>query len=62
MKIVFTSSYKTYFKDNTKNYLTNCFSFLNKSDVCFLFIICDGVSTFIPHNITLLQTKIVITS
>jgi len=23
MKIVFTSSYKSYFKDNTKNYVTN---------------------------------------
>jgi len=23
MKIIFTSSYKTYFKDNTKNYVTN---------------------------------------
>jgi len=26
MKIIFTSSYKTYFKDNTKNYVTNYYA------------------------------------
>ena len=47
MKIVFTSFYKTYFKDNTRKKLY-CkllyFSFLNKCDFFFLLIIWDGVS------------------
>ena len=33
MKIVFTSFYKTYFKDNTKNYIT----ILNKCDFFFAY-------------------------
>jgi len=45
MKIVFTSSYKTYFKDNTKLcYKLLCFSFL-KCDFFFVLIIWDGGST-----------------
>jgi len=48
MKIVFASSYKTYLKDNTENYVTLCFSFLNKCDfLFFLLILWDGGSIFL---------------
>ena len=37
MKIVFTSSYKTYFKDNTKNYVTNYYVLVFLISVIFFF-------------------------
>jgi len=46
MKIIFTSSYKTYFKDNTKNYVTNYYVLVFLiSVIFFLLIIWDGGST-----------------
>ena len=37
MRIVFTSSYKTYFKDNTKNYVTNYYVLVFLISVIFFF-------------------------
>jgi len=37
MKIVFTSSYKTYFKNNTKNYVTNYYVLVFLISVIFFF-------------------------
>ena len=37
MKIVFTSSYKTYFKDNTKYYVTNYYVLVFLLSVIFFF-------------------------
>jgi len=37
MEIVFTSSYKTYFKDNTKNYVTNYYVLVFLISVIFFF-------------------------
>jgi len=37
MKIVFTFSYKTYFKDNTKNYVTNYYVLVFLLSVIFFF-------------------------
>jgi len=37
MKIVFTFSYKTYFKDNTKNYVTNYYVLIFLISVIFIF-------------------------
>ena len=38
MKIVSTSSYKTYFKNNTKNYITNYYVLVFLISVIFLFV------------------------
>ena len=38
MKIVFTYSYKTYFKDNTKNYVTNYYVLVFLICVIFFFV------------------------
>ena len=38
MKIVFTSSYKTYFKNNTKNYVTNYYVLVFLISVIFFFL------------------------
>jgi len=39
MKIVFTFSYKTYFKDNTKNYVTNYYVLVFLISVIFLLLL-----------------------
>jgi len=38
IEIVFTSSYKTYFKDNTKNYVTNYYVLVFLITVFFFFL------------------------
>ena len=51
MKIVFTSSYKTYFKYNTKNYVTNYYVLVFLiSVIFFLLIIWDGGSIVLPPS------------
>ena len=45
MKIIFTSSYKTYLKNNTKNYVTNYYVLVFLINAIFLLlIIWDGGS------------------
>jgi len=45
MKIIFTSSYKTFFKENTKNYTPNSYVLVFLiSVIFFLLIIWDGGS------------------
>jgi len=43
MKIIFTSSYKTYFKDNTKNYVTSYYVLVFLISVFYFFIIWEYV-------------------
>jgi len=53
MKIVFASFYKTYFKDNTKNYVTSYYVLVFLISVIFFFllIIWDGGSIFFFKDI-----------
>jgi len=48
MKIVFTSSYETFSKENTKNYIPNSYVlvFLISVNFFFLLIIWDGWSIY----------------
>ena len=52
MKIVFTSSYKTYFKDNTKNYVTNYYVLVFLISVIFIFAYNMGRREYIGFILT----------
>jgi len=66
IKIVFTSSYKTYFKDNTRNYVTNYYVliFLIRVKLFFLLKIWDGGSIYnqrkpvITHDTAINNSKL----
>jgi len=66
MKIVFTSSHKTYPKENTKNYTPNSYVLvLLTSDLIFFFLLtiwdgCSIVISYMKEKLQLTPLKIIV--